>query len=100
MHQHTENWVGIFLGKKILDQNINPILEHSFVSEGHGGRSWSGPDPKGVGGALRTPKLLHGTMCFVGARGAGDFVLGGALARAVLKGQDFFLLRTALKDRP
>ena len=36
----------------------------------HGGRSWSGPDPKG-GGALRTPKLLHGTMCFVGAR---DFV--------------------------
>ena len=33
-----------------------------------------GTRPKG--GALRTPKLLHGTMCFVGARGAGDFVLG------------------------
>ena len=40
----------------------------------HGGRSWSGPDPKGGGGgALRTPKWLHGTMCFVGAR---DFLLG------------------------
>ena len=37
----------------------------------HGGRSWSGPDPKGGGGgALRTPKLWYGTMCFVGA---GDF---------------------------
>ena len=33
------------------------------------------------GRALRTPKLLRRTMCFVGARGAGDFVLGGALAR-------------------
>ena len=44
----------------------------------HGGRSWSGPDPKGGGGggALRTPKLSYGTMCFVGARGAGDFLLG------------------------
>ena len=45
---------------------------------GHGGRSWSGPDPKGGGGPppLRTPKLSHGTRCFVGAGGAGDFVLG------------------------
>ena len=36
------------------------------------------PTPKGGGGggALWTPKLPHGTMCFVGARGAGDFVLG------------------------
>ena len=47
----------------------------------HGGRSWSGPDPKGGGGGggpppLRTPKLSHGTRCFVGAGGAGDFVLG------------------------
>ena len=45
----------------------------------HGGRSWSGPDPKGGGDPpppLRTPKLSHGTRCFVGARGAGDFVLG------------------------
>ena len=46
----------------------------------HGGRSWSGPDPKGRGGGtpppLRTPKLSYGTMCFVGARGTGDFVLG------------------------
>ena len=43
----------------------------------HGGRSWSGPGPKGGGGgALRTPKLSHGTVCFVGARGAGHFVLG------------------------
>ena len=25
---------------------------------------------------LRTPKLSHGTRCFVGAGGAGDFVLG------------------------
>ena len=48
----------------------------------HKGRSWSGPDPKGGGVGdpppppLRTPKLSHRTMCFVGARGAGDFVLG------------------------
>ena len=47
----------------------------------HGGRPWSGPDPKGGGGGdppppLRTPKLSHGTRCFVGAGGAGDFVLG------------------------
>ena len=45
----------------------------------HGGRSWSGPDPKGGGETpppLRTPKLSHGTMCFVGAGGAADFVLG------------------------
>ena len=31
------------------------------------GPSWSGSDPKGVEeGGLRTPKLLHGTMSFVG----------------------------------
>ena len=30
----------------------------------------------GGGGALRTPKLSHGTRCFVGAGGAGDFALG------------------------
>ena len=41
----------------------------------HGGRSWLGPDPKG-GGALRTPKLSHRPMYFVGAKGAADFVLG------------------------
>ena len=59
------------------------------------------PTPKGEGGApLRTRKLLHGTMCFVGAGCAGDFVLWGALARVVLKGRDFFPLGTALKDRP
>ena len=35
------------------------------------------PTPKGGGGGvLQTPKLSHGTMCFVGATGAGDFVLG------------------------
>ena len=38
------------------------------------------PTPKGGGGdpppPLRTPKLSYGTMCFVSARGAGDFVLG------------------------
>ena len=38
------------------------------------------PTPKGGGGAppppLRTPKLSHGTVCFVGARGAANFVLG------------------------
>ena len=57
-----------------------------------------GTRPKGGGGGtpLRTPQLLHGTMCFVGAGGAGDFVLGGVLARAVLKGRDFFFV----KDRP
>ena len=37
----------------------------------HKGCSWSGPDPKGGGG---TPP--PSTMGFVGARGAGDFVLG------------------------
>ena len=38
--------------------------------------------PKGGGGgALRTPKLSHGTMCFVGA---GDFVLG------IRQGEFFF----------
>ena len=43
----------------------------------HGGRSWWGSNPKGGGGgAPQTPKLSHGTMCFVGARGAGDFLLG------------------------
>ena len=46
-----------------------------MVRTGHGGCSWSGPDPKGGGNppSLRTPKLSYGTMCFVGA---GDFVLG------------------------
>ena len=40
----------------------------------HGGRSWSGPDPKGGGGGpLQTPKWLYRTIGFVGA---GDFVLG------------------------
>ena len=34
------------------------------------------PQRGGGGGALRTPKLSHGTRCFVGAGGAGDFVLG------------------------
>ena len=31
---------------------------------------------RGGGGALRTSKWLHRTRCFLGARGAGDFVLG------------------------
>ena len=37
------------------------------------------PTPKGGGGgghSLRTPKMSYGTMCVVGAGGAGDFVLG------------------------
>ena len=40
------------------------------------------PTPKGGGGGapppppLRTPKLSHGTVCFVDAGGAADFVLG------------------------
>ena len=39
------------------------------------------PTPKGGGGGhppptLRTPKLSHGTVCFVGAGGAADFVSG------------------------
>ena len=46
------------------------------VCPSHGWRSLSGPDPKGGGGALQTPKWLSGTMGFVGARGAGEFVLG------------------------
>ena len=41
----------------------------------HGGRSWSGPDPKG-GGGVQTPKWLYRTMGFMGATGAGVFVLG------------------------
>ena len=48
-----------------------PMLEQST-----GGAPGRDPTPKGGGGAppLRTPKLSHGTMCFVGAGGAGDFV--------------------------
>ena len=47
----------------------------------HGGRSWSEPDPKGGGRGtppppLQTPKWLYRTLGSVGARGAGDFVLG------------------------
>ena len=34
MPQHTENWVGIFFWKKILDQNINPIPEQLLVRDG------------------------------------------------------------------
>ena len=34
------------------------------------------PKGGGGGGALRTPKLSQRTMCFIGARGAADFVLG------------------------
>ena len=44
-----------------------------------GGAPGQDPTPKGGGGTpppLRTPKLSHGTRCFVGAGGAGDFVLG------------------------
>ena len=56
------------------------VCSSPVVAPCHGGRSWSGPDPKGGGGdpppPLRTPKLSHGTRCFVGAGGAGDFVLG------------------------
>ena len=39
----------------------------------HGGRSWSGPNPKGGGSPppLQTPNWLYRTMGFVGA---GDFV--------------------------
>ena len=45
------------------------------------GLALAGTRPQREGGAdppppLRTPKLSYGTMCFVGARGAGDFVLG------------------------
>ena len=39
----------------------------------------------GGGGALQTPKWLYGTMAFVGARGAGDFVLG------IRQGEIFFV---------
>ena len=62
---------------------VRPVVLQSWqhmrlTRSHHRGRSRSGPDPKGGGGggALRTPKLLQGTMCFVGAKGAGDFVLG------------------------
>ena len=60
------------------------IKTHNFS---HGGCSWSAPDLKGGGGPppLRTPKLSHGTMRFVGgAGGAGDFVLG-------IRHREFFL---------
>ena len=72
--------------------NYTPSAKHEWgpfciphparESWGHGGRPWPGPDPKGGGGGghppppLRTPKLSHGTVCFVGAGGAADFVLG------------------------
>ena len=46
------------------------------------GLALAGTRPQGGGGGghppppLRTPKLSHGTVCFVGAGGAADFVLG------------------------
>ena len=43
-----------------------------------------GTRPQG-GGALRTPKLSHGTMCFVDAGGTADFVLG------IRQGECFFV---------
>ena len=50
-------------------------LVKGFPNIPTGGAPGKDPTPKGGGGggALRTPKLSHGTMCFVGA---GDFVLG------------------------
>ena len=44
-----------------------PLLVGTRPQRGGGGT----PPPP-----LRTPKLSYGTMCFVGAGGAGDFVLG------------------------
>ena len=46
------------------------------------------PQRGGGGGTpppLRTPKLSHGTVCFVGAGGAADFVLG------IRRGGNFFV---------
>ena len=62
------------------DQGVKKISKN-LTHFGHGGWPWPGPDPKGGGGGappppLRTPKLSHGTVCFVGAGGAADFVLG------------------------
>ena len=71
-------------GNRILKiRNVFWRAQKEFnIACNHGGRSWSGPDPKGGGGAppprprLQTPKMLYRTMGFVGARGARDFVLG------------------------
>ena len=44
-------------------------------SYGHGGRSWSGPDPKGgVGGALRTQNCYTEQYCALSAPGAPEIL--------------------------
>ena len=90
MHQHEVQWhraveamVGrgteAFLkGLMALEAGSNAIKEmhmHQLSIVAARGPILVGTRPqRGRRGPLRTPKLLHGTMCFVGARGAGDFV--------------------------
>ena len=59
-------------------QNVFLHFKHDFLHSPTGAGPGRDPTPKGgpPPPPLRTPKLSYGTMCFVGARGAGDFVLG------------------------
>ena len=83
--------LGLPISCKRKDELVQRILEHLEREDAPQesrdqvpcGSQTTGADPgqdttpKGGGGhPPRTPKWLHGTMCFVGARGAGDFVLG------------------------
>ena len=57
------------------------LCVHGCCNTYTGGAPGRDRTPKGAGATpppppLRTPKLSHSTICFVGAGGAGDFVLG------------------------
>ena len=58
--------VTLFVCQPHMSHPRGPLLVRTRPQRGGGG-----PPPP-----LRTPKLSHGTRCFVGAGGAGDFVLG------------------------
>ena len=60
----------------VVDTHHGQTVQYVTSTGGGHGRD---PTPKGGGGGtppLRTPKSLYGTMCFVGAGGTRDFVLG------------------------
>ena len=56
-----------------LGPNVTRTIEIATNHTGMGADPSGDPTPKGgVTCPLYGPKLLHGTMCFVGARGARD----------------------------
>ena len=74
MHEEVDEGEAMWRWMKVADDVRTGV--YMFYYLGHGGCSWSGPNPKGGGGRSTDPEWLHGTMCFVGTRGTGDFVLG------------------------